>query len=274
MAINPFQDAVSLVTQLKKKNFSALELMNATIARIEAFNPSINAIVVQDFERARDAAKATDKKINQGLNGPLLGLPITVKESFNVSGLTTTWGEPQFKDYKPKEDALAVQRLKKAGAIVIGKTNVPPMLKDWQTYNTLYGTTNNPWDLSKTPGGSSGGAAAALAAGLVSLELGSDLAGSLRAPAHFCGVCTHKPTQDLIPVRGASPPKTTPMPTGAELATVGPMARTMSDLKLGFDCLAGPDEMLLGKGYRLNIPSARHQKLSDFRVLMLGPVIN
>jgi amidase len=127
---------------------------------------------------------------------------MTVKEQFGVAGLPTTWGEPKFKDWKAQADALSVQRLKAAGAIVIGKTNVPLQLSDWQSFNEVYGTTNNPWDLTRTPGGSSGGAAAALAAGFVPLELGSDIGGSLRAPAHFCGVFAHKPSLDLVPQRG------------------------------------------------------------------------
>jgi len=269
MTFDPFASATKLLRQLKNKTLSAQELMDATIARIESIDKNINAVVVRDFERARDAAKKADKRIQRGESAPLLGLPMTVKESFNVSGLSTTWGESHYKSFKPEEDALTVQRLKAAGAIIIGKTNVPPMLKDWQTYNDLYGTTNNPWDLTRTPGGSSGGAAAALASGMVPLEIGSDLAGSLRTPAHFCGVCAHKPTQDLIPVRGASPPRTTPIPTGADLATVGPMARTVQDLMLAFKQLAGPDEMLTGKGYSMKLPKARHQKLKDFRVLVL-----
>ncbi|MDF1678630.1 MAG: amidase [Legionellaceae bacterium] len=264
-----YQNATTLAGALANKTISSVELLEQTIARINALDKHINAVVVRDFERALLSAKAADKALAKGKRLPLLGVPITVKESFNVEGLTTTWGNPQYKDWKPKADALTVKRLKDAGAIVIGKTNVPLMLRDWQTYNDLYGTTNNPWDLTLTPGGSSGGSAAALASGFVSLELGSDLAGSLRTPAHFCGVYAHKPTQDLIPTRGTSPPGTVPLPTGADLVTVGPLARSAADLALAFDVLSGPDEMLQGIGYQLKLPPARHDNLKDFRVLVL-----
>jgi amidase len=183
--------------------------------------------------------------------------------------LPTTWGFPQFKDWRPDADALAVQRLKAAGAIIIGKTNVPVSLADWQSYNDVYGTTNNPWDIGRTPGGSSGGSAAALAAGFVPLELGSDIGGSLRAPAHFCGVFSHKPSLDLIPQRGSGPPQTPAIPARSELAVIGAMARSTADLGLELSVLAGPDEMWDGIGYKLALPEPRHDKLADFRVLVI-----
>jgi len=138
--------------------------------------------------RARAAAEESDRSLKSGDDRPLLGLPITVKESFNVGGLPTTWGFPQARDFVPAEDAVVVQRLRSAGAIVIGKTNIPNGISDWQSFNAIYGTTNNPWDLSRSAGGSSGGSAAALASGFVPLEVGSDLRGSIRVPAHYCGV--------------------------------------------------------------------------------------
>lgn len=264
-----YQSATELVSLLANRKISSVELLEQTIGRIEMLDKEINAMPVRDFERARQLAKAADRAIAQGERKPLLGLPISVKESFNVAGLPTTWGNPQYKNWCPDEDALAVSRLKAAGAIIIGKTNVPFMLRDWQTYNDIYGTTNNPWNLNVSPGGSSGGSAAALTAGYVSLELGSDLGGSLRVPAHFCGVFAHKPTQDLIPLRGLAPPATTSLPTGADLVTAGPMARTATDLELGLNVLAGPDDMLNGKGYQLALPPPRHNSLSSFRVLVL-----
>ena len=166
---------------------SPRELLDAAIARIEALDPKINAVVVRDFDRARTAADSADAALARGEHRPLLGLPMTVKEQFNVAGLPTCWGIEKFRDWRPDFDALAVQRLKAAGAIILGKTNVPEGLADWQSYNKVYGTTNNPWDLGRSPGGSSGGAAAALAAGFVPLELGLDIGGSLRCPAYFCG---------------------------------------------------------------------------------------
>src|SRR5262249_55130828 len=147
-------------------------------------------------------------------------------------GLPTTWGIERFRDWRPDTDALAVQRLKAAGAIVIGKTNVPVALADWQSFNPIYGTTNNPWDIGRTPGRSSGGAAAALAAGFVPLELGSDIGGSLRAPAHYCGVFSHKPSLDLVPQRGSGPPESPAIPGRGDMAVAGPMARSAADLAL------------------------------------------
>jgi amidase len=202
-----YRTASELLGMLAGKRVSAAELVDFAIARIEALDPKLNAVVVRDFERARAAAKEADAALARGERRPLLGLPMTVKEAFNVAGLPTTWGNPKFRDWRPEADALTIRRLKAAGAIVIGKTNVPMGLTDWQSYNEVYGTTNNPWDLGRTPGGSSGGAAAALAAGFVPLEFGSDIGGSLRAPAHFCGVFSHKPSLDLIPQRGAGPPR-------------------------------------------------------------------
>ena len=190
-----------LVKALADRQVSSRELVDSAISRIEALDPKINAVVVRDFDRARAAADAADAALAKGERRALLGVPMTVKEQYAVAGLPTTWGDPKNKDRKADVDALVVQRLKAAGAVILGKTNVPLNLSDWQSFNEVYGTTNNPWDLSRTPGGSSGGSAAALAAGFVPLELGSDIGGSLRAPAHFCGVFSHKPTLDLVPQR-------------------------------------------------------------------------
>lgn len=225
---------------------------------------------MRDFAAAREAATAADEALARGDRRPLLGLPMTVKEQFNVAGLPTTWGEPKSRDWRPNADALAVARLKAAGAVILGKTNVPRQLTDWQSFNEIYGTTNNPWDLTRTPGGSSGGSAAALTAGFVPLELGSDIGGSLRAPAHYCGVFSHKPSLNLVPLRGAGPPGTPVLlPLRDDLAVVGPMARSATDLALALTVLAGPDEMTDGVGYRLALPSARHAKLAEFRVLLI-----
>ncbi|MFZ1909529.1 MAG: amidase family protein, partial [Burkholderiales bacterium] len=183
-----YRSARELARALKAKKVSALELAQDAIARIERHDGEINAICVRDFERALQAARAADAAIAKGELRPLGGIPLTVKESFNVAGLPTTWGFVPQKDFVPNEDALIVARVKSAGAVVLGKTNVPVGLADWQSYNDIYGTTNNPFDLGRTPGGSSGGSAAALAAGYGALSLGSDIGGSLRSPAHYCGV--------------------------------------------------------------------------------------
>ena len=264
-----YQTAGDLVEALASRQVSSRELVDAAIARIEALDPKINAVVVRDFDRARTAADAADAALERGERQPLLGLPMTVKEQFNIAGLPTTWGFPKFKDWRPDADALAVQRLKAAGTIILGKTNVPLNLGDWQSYNEIYGATNNPWDLTRSPGGSSGGGAAALAAGFVPLEFGSDIGGSLRAPAHFCGVFSHKPSLDLVPQRGALPPQTPAIPVRSDLAVIGPMARSAADLALELAVVAGPDELMEGIGYKLALPPPRHDKLADFRVLVI-----
>ena len=264
-----YRSATELAQALAARRVSARELLDAAIKRIEALDPKINAVVVRDFDRARAAADAADAALARGERRKLLGLPMTVKEQFNVAGLPTTWGLPQYRDWRPDADALAVQRLKGAGAIIIGKSNVPAGLTDWQSFNDVYGTTNNPWDMGCTPGGSSGGAAAALAAGFVPLELGSDIGGSLRAPAHYCGVFSHKPSLDLIPMRGAGPPQTPAIVTRSDMPVIGPMARSAADLALALDVLAGPDEMWDGIGLKLALPPPRHDKLADFRALLI-----
>src|SRR5437016_6055034 len=228
----PYRTAGDLLKALADKTVSSRELVDAAISRIEALDGKINAVVVRDFGRARAAADAADAALANGERRPLLGLPMTVKEHYAVAGLPTTRGDPKYKNWKAEVDALVVQRLKAAGAVVLGKTNVPLNLADWQSFNEVYGTTNNPWDLSRTPGGSSGGSAAALAAGFVPLELGSDIGGSLRAPAHFCGVFSHKPSLELVPRRGAAPPQISAVPVRGDLAVAGPMARSAVDLGL------------------------------------------
>jgi amidase len=264
-----YRTATELVQALASRQISARELLDATIARIEAVDGKFNAVVVRDFDRARTAAAEADAALARGERRPLLGIPMTVKEQFNVAGLPTTWGFERYRDWRPDADALAVQRLKAAGAIVIGKTNVPVALSDWQSYNPIYGTTNNPWDVGRTPGGSSGGAAAALAAGFVPLELGSDIGGSLRAPAHYCGVFSHKPSLDVVPQRGSGPPETPAIPGRGDLSVAGPMARSAADLALELSVLAGPDELWDGAGYRLQLAAPRHDRLADFRVLVI-----
>ena len=176
---------------------------------------------------------------------------------------------PQFRDFVAKQDALIVSRLKNAGAIVLGKTNVPVGLRDFQSYNDVYGTTSNPWDVGRSPGGSSGGSAAALAAGFGPLSFGSDIGGSLRVPAHFCGVYAHKPTLGLVPFRGYGMPPSPPLSHDIDLAVIGPMARSAADLALALNVIAGPDDERGGIGYRLVLPAARHDSLRDFRVLVI-----
>ena len=193
-----FKSAVELSAALAAKKVSSVELTQDAIDRIERHDGKVNAICVRDFDRALSAARDADAALARGERKPLLGLPMTVKESYNIAGLPTTWGIPAQKDFIAKEDSLPVTRVKDAGTVVLGKTNVPLGLGDWQSYNDIYGTTNNPYDLGRTPGGSSGGSSAALAAGYGPLSIGSDIGGSLRVPAFHCGVYAHKPTFDLV----------------------------------------------------------------------------
>lgn len=244
---------------------SALEVTDAAIARIEARDGAINAVVVRDFDRAREQAKLADLRLASGERSPLLGVPMTVKESNNVAGLPTTWGSPAFSGWTAEVDGVAVSRLKAAGAIILGKTNVPPFLADWQSANPVYGRTNNPWNLGRSAGGSSGGSAAAVAAGMVPLELGSDIGGSIRVPAAFNGIYGHKPTWNLVPLRGHAPPGIDGGST--VLAVVGPLARSAADLDLALGIIAGP-EADEAKGYRLELPPPRHQRLTDYRVFV------
>ena len=264
-----YSTAAELIAAMNDRAVSAVELADAAIERIERYDNGINAVPVRDFDRALDAARVADATRARGAGGPLLGVPMTVKESFNVAGLPTTWGIPPFKDFVPSEDAVAVARLKAAGAVILGKTNVPVALGDLQTYNPIYGTTNNPWDLERTPGGSSGGSAAALAAGFGAVSIGSDIAGSLRVPAHFSGVYAHKSSFGLLPARGHTAPPARPLAYDRDLTVIGPMALSASDLALMLDLLAEPDATGLGIAHRLALRPARHDDLASYRVLIV-----
>jgi amidase len=218
-----------------------------------------------DADRARAEADDADTRWSGGGPvGPLHGLPMTVKDQFATSGMRTTFGNRAASGYVPRYDAVPVARLRAAGAVVFGKTNLPPMGADLQTYNRHFGTTNNPWDPTRTPGGSSGGAAAAVAAGLTGLELGGDIAGSVRIPAHYCGVYGHKPSFGLVadPPGPGAPPGYRAEP---DIAAPGPLARSADDLELALDVLAGPDPTRAA-AWHLGLPPARRTQLSDYRV--------
>jgi len=264
-----FSTAVELSAALKAKQVSSVELTQDAIGRIERHDGKINAICVRDFDRAMEAARAADAALSRGEHKPLLGIPLTVKESYNIAGLPTTWGIPEQKNFIAKDDALAVTRVKDSGGVILGKTNVPLGLGDWQSYNDVYGTTNNPYHLARTPGGSSGGSAAALAAGYGPLSIGSDIGGSLRVPAFHCGVYAHKPTFALVANRGHLPPALPPLPPNRDLAVIGPMARSAADLSLLLDVMAGPDPIEGGIAYRLALPAPRHAALKDYRILLI-----
>ncbi|ODP37695.1 amidase family protein [Sphingomonas turrisvirgatae] len=228
--------ALDIAAAIRRGETSAHEQCDLAIARIERLDDRLNAVVVRDFDRARSAAQAADQALPNGDRRPLLGVPITVKEAFDVAGLPTTWGLAEGRGNIADSDAVAVQRLKAAGAIILGKTNVAPGLGDWQSDNPVYGRTNNPWDVSRTAGGSSGGSAAALAAHIIPLELGSDIGGSIRVPSSFCGVWGHKPSYGIADAHGHRYPGSDGAPQ--PLGVIGPMARTAADLAAALDILA------------------------------------
>ena len=260
-----YRSATDLVRALKAKEVGSRELLDHLLARVEEHNPQLNAVVTLDPERARAAADAADAATARDEDlGPLHGLPMTVKDAFETEGLLTTCGAPDLADHVPARDATAVARLKAAGAIVFGKTNTPTYTADLQTSNPVFGTTNNPWDLARSPGGSSGVSAAALAAGLTPLELGSDIGGSIRNPSHQCGTVGHKPSFGVVPDRGHIPGAPGSLSRG-DVNVCGPMARTVEDLVLAFDVLAGPDDPD-ATGWRLDLPPARTDELGDLRV--------
>lgn len=257
--------AAQLSAGLKKKAFSAAELCEASIDRIERLDSQTNAVIVKDYERARTEARMADEAIARGQMKPLTGIPMTVKESFDLRGHPTTWGFEAFRDHRAREDALAVQRLKAAGAMVIGKTNVPPALGDWQSANPIYGRTNNPYDLARSPGGSSGGSATAIAMGYSALEVGSDIGGSIRVPAMFCGVYGHKTSYNLAPMGGHHAGGMVMAPQ--LLSVIGPIARSAEDLATALDVIAGPDAE--SPANKLALPLPRHGRLASYRVFVL-----
>jgi amidase len=249
---------------------TALALCEAAIDTIERRDGSINAVVVRDFDRAREQARQADERCRRGERAPLLGVPMTVKESFNVAGLPTTWGLPPFRDHRPSVDAVAVQRLKAAGAVILGKTNVPPGLSDWQSANPIYGRTHHPRDGRRSPGGSSGGGAAALAAGMVALEFGSDLLGSIRIPADFCGVWGHKSSSGVLPIRGqVFPGAPEPVGPAPDLPSViGPLGRSADDLRIALLAVAGP-ESPMDRAWSLQLPEPRHTEPRQWNILLI-----
>jgi amidase len=265
--MNSFATAVEMAAAIRTKTISATELVTHTFQRIERLNPDLNAIVWTMGETALARAAEADQALASGRDlGPLHGVPIMIKESFAYRGTPNTWGLPNLAQAMSPRTAVAIERLESAGAIVVGKTNVPVMLADWQTYNPLYGTTNNPWDVSRTAGGSTGGGAAAVAAGIGAVSMGSDLSGSIRIPAHFCGIYGHKPSLDLVSMDGFQPgPWKGPPGPPMDLAAVGPMARDARDLALTLNAIGGPS----GDGERAwtwRLPPPRHTRLQDFRV--------
>ncbi len=268
--IDPFSTATSLVGALRRGAIRAPELTELYIRRIERHDRTLNAVVVRDYTRAREQAVGAEHARGRGEHLPLLGLPITLKESINVTGLHTTCGVPDWKGFISQHDAPVAARTRAAGAVLLGKTNVPPMLADWQSANPIYGRTSNPWDLTRTPGGSSGGSAAAIAAGLSALEVGSDIGGSIRVPAAFCGIYGHRPSETLLPRSGQFPMPPLPNPA-VVMGVQGPLARGAEDLELALSVLAGP-EVGEDVAWRVTLPAARRERLADFRVAVLPSI--
>ncbi len=261
-----YRSAVELARQVAAGETSATEALAAALARYETHNDVYNAVVLTRADQAHQAAAAIDAKVAAGEPlGPLAGVPMTIKEGFDWVGTPTTWGNPNWADYQPNENAVTVKRLIDAGAVIYGKTNVPYLLGDWQSFNDVYGTTSNPWDTTRVPGGSSGGSAVALATGMAALELGSDIGGSLRNPAHYCGVLSHKPSFDVVPTAGHTAPHSV---TSADIAVCGPMARSAADLAVALDVMAGPagEDAV---GYRLALPREGRTELSQFKVAVM-----
>jgi amidase len=236
-----YASAAELAAAIVDRTVSATDVVTAHLARIDACNPSLNAVVVLDADGALRRAREADEALERGeVWGPLHGVPFTLKDAHATAGLRTTSGYPQLADHVPAEDGTVATRLKAAGGILLGKTNVPVMLGDYQSNNPIFGRTSNPWDVDQTPGGSSGGAAAAVAAGMVPFDIGTDLAGSIRVPAHFCGVFGLKPTEHRVSLFGLVPGMPPPRPIRL-MSCVGPLARTVEDLTLLYEIIAGPD---------------------------------
>jgi amidase len=258
-----FKPAWQLAALMRRKKLSATELLQECQAQYETFNAKINAVVVTDFKLARKSAAASDRRRTKDIvNSVFDGIPMTAKESFDWAGKPSTWGDPLLKNNIAKADALALSRLTDAGAVMYGKTNVPLHLSDWQSFNAIYGTTNNPWDVTRTPGGSSGGAAAALATGMSAIEIGSDIGASIRNPAHYCGIYGHKPTYGVVPYNGHSMPGSVAL---SDITVAGPMARSARDLTAMMNILAGPDP-IAARGLVSKLERRKEKSFKDFRV--------
>jgi amidase len=258
-----FKSALELGRLLKRRKISSKELLQACLDQYARHNDSVNAVILTDIDRALRAAVAADRRLKKGATlGPFDGVPMTAKESFDWSGHPSTWGDPKYRNNIAKVDAVALKRMTDAGAIMYGKTNVPLLLSDWQSFNEIYGTTNNPWDLTRSPGGSSGGAAAALATGMSALEIGSDIGASIRNPAHYCGIYGHKPTYGVVPYRGHM---LQGIVMSGDITVAGPMARSAKDLSAMMDILVGtvPTE---SRGLQVKLPRATQKTFKDFRV--------
>jgi amidase len=260
-----FAPAHELARSIRDGKISSRELLDAYVERVERLNGTVNAVVTFDLERARAAASQADDALARGERlGPLHGLPVTIKDAIETEGVRSTGGAVELSDHVPGTDATVVARIKAAGAIVYGKTNVPRWSGDLQTYNEIFGTTNNPWALDRVPGGSSGGAATSVACGFTSFEIGTDIGGSVRIPSHCCGVFGLKPSFGVVPQRGYLD-HVGGGTTDADINVFGPIARSARDLELLLDVVAGPvDED--AAAWRLELPPARFDSPSGLRI--------
>ncbi|HLZ57364.1 MAG TPA: amidase family protein, partial [Ktedonosporobacter sp.] len=267
--LTPFSSATAMLQALQTRQISSVELLELHLQQIEQRNPTLNAIVTPDFERARRASEESDAARAHGDVRPLLGLPLTIKDCLDVQGLPTTAGDPKRAQAIAAKDGLVAARVRAAGAVIMGKTNVPLYAGDWHADNRLFGRTYNPWDRSRTPGGSTGGGAVAVAAGMTPLEFGSDIAGSLRVPAAFCGCYGHSPSTTALPRSGHFPGSPLPNST-LTMAVQGPLARLATDLELALQVTAGP-EIGEDPAWHIALPPARHERLREYRVALLPP---
>jgi amidase len=260
-----FLPAGDLAGAIRRREISSRELLELYLGRIERFNPAINAVVTLDAEAALETAARADQTTVAGAGlGPLHGLPVTIKDAIETGGIRSTGGARELSSHVPAVDAPAVARLKQAGAIVFGKTNVPRWSGDIQTYNDVFGTTNNPWDISRTTGGSSGGPAAAVAAAMTSFDLGTDIGGSIRIPSGYCGVFGHKPSYGIVSQRGYLDRVGGGL-TDPDVNVFGPIARSASDLDLLLGVLAGPNDAE-ARAWSVTLPPPRHTDLAGYRV--------
>ena len=258
-----FQPAWRIAHRVARGETTCRAVLERQLEQIERRNPAVNAIVALDAVSARAQADRMDQALRGGAPpGPLAGVPMTVKDTLDVAGLASTWGAVGLKGNVAARNARAVDLWAGAGAILLGKTNIPTFSQGWQTSNALFGVTNNPWDLARTPGGSTGGGAAALAAGLTAIDIGTDIGGSLRNPAHYCGVYSHRPTYGLVDLSGNEFPGSGVLP---DLATIGPLARSAADLEMLLNLLAAPNEED-SVAWSLRLPGASKSHWREFRV--------
>ncbi|MDJ0878114.1 MAG: amidase [Halieaceae bacterium] len=260
-----YRPAFELAADIKAGELSSLQVLEFFLERVASLNPALNAVVALDIERAKTRAAEADAAAQRGEDwGPLHGVPLTIKDALCTEGIVTVGGIPECRDNVPASNAVAVQRYVDAGAIIFGKTNVPFMSSDLQSFNEVYGTTNNPWNVERTCGGSSGGAAAAVAAGLTPLELGSDIGGSIRTPSHFNGVFGHKPSFGIVSQRGHLPPGEKVI-SESDLSVVGPIGTNPEDLEQALDILVAPNPED-ARAYSITLPPARTNDVAKLRV--------